>query len=163
MLKSSAYKPYILRVRITFANVQFNFLLDVQAVFVDGNYNVEEDLTGLKQFQIDICATVRDRFTTDKTNGEKIVDPVTNKTRNVASINIFNYKPYIMAALLDPRVKQTPFNGTCIKLKPYNNIRECYTRPILKFILYFSGSNGRRRFLQRQITKVRASPESSSM
>lgn len=78
--------------------------------------HIEENLECCQealQFQKFLNDTVNIRFGTNySTRG--VVDAA-GKTRKIVTVNVFKSKVYILAALLDPRVKLVPFQGKRIK------------------------------------------------
>jgi hypothetical protein len=68
------------------------------------------DKPHLIAFQKELCQAVVDRFTNDKEKGEKVFDKE-GKARRIVTADIFHNKNYILASLLDPRIKDVPFLG----------------------------------------------------
>lgn len=70
--------------------------------------------THLTKFKKLLIESLLARFTTDKEGGEKVVEK-DGKTRNIFTINLFFQKSYILATVLDPRLKLRPFLGKYTK------------------------------------------------
>jgi hypothetical protein len=67
-----------------------------------------EAIVTLMNFKQDLVKSVKERFTTDKDSGEKVLNEKGN-ARQIVTINLPKIKSYILATLLDPRIKGTPF------------------------------------------------------
>lgn len=65
----------------------------------------------MNEFRSAVIQSLLDRFTNDKEKGEAVYNKTTNKRRNIITIDIFSSVPFILAALLDPRIKDLPFLG----------------------------------------------------
>ncbi|XP_035713793.1 uncharacterized protein LOC118438118 [Folsomia candida] len=61
-------------------------------------------------FKASLVTSVVQRFTTNKDRGERILN-ADGKTRNIVTIDAMSSKAYILAAVLDPRIKTLPFQG----------------------------------------------------
>lgn len=66
------------------------------------------DAKSMKELLIN---AVTDRMTKDKEHGEFVKDAA-GRTRNIVTSNIFSNEHFILATLLDPRIKMVPFQGT---------------------------------------------------
>ena len=64
----------------------------------------------MKEFKLKLISSIKDRFTVDKDKGEKVLKP-NGKPSHIHTINILGMEKCILATLLDPRLKSTPFEG----------------------------------------------------
>jgi len=85
----------------------FQFILGIQDVIIEDDSDFCFELT---EFQSALCQSICNRFTNNKDIGEKIHD-LTGKARRIVTVDVFNDPTYILATLLDPRIKVVPFNG----------------------------------------------------
>jgi len=65
----------------------------------------------VSDFKGKLITSLINRFTIDMAAGEKVVGSNGN-FRRIITVNLVKRKPYILASLLDPRVKLKPFEGT---------------------------------------------------
>jgi len=64
----------------------------------------------MSEFKQSLVHSVVNRFTTNKEKGEKVIDEK-GKIRRIVTLDIFNEKAFVIASLLDPRIKTSIFEG----------------------------------------------------
>lgn len=82
-------------------------------------YEYEDPSEEIENFRKDLIFVIQTRFGREMGNNEtsaKLEHPKTKKPWNIKTFDIFRSKQYTLAALLDPRVKDLPFEGK-LKLK----------------------------------------------
>ncbi|OXA47250.1 Zinc finger BED domain-containing protein RICESLEEPER 1 [Folsomia candida] len=78
---------------------------------------IDEDLEpelikNLWDFKNALCESFITRFSHDMESDEPIINKATGKPRRIVTYNVMRNKNFILAALLDPRIKSVPFNNT---------------------------------------------------
>lgn len=82
---------------------------------------IDEDLEpelikNLWDFKNALCESFITRFSHDMESDEPIINKATGKPRRIVTYNVMRNKNFILAALLDPRIKSVPFNSKIITL-----------------------------------------------
>ena len=95
-----------------FIFILFILFADAETVEVDPDLEFNEQLV---EFKNDLCNSVVNRFTTDKEKGGVVLNEF-GKKRNIVTVDVCNEHSYIMASLLDPRVKTVPFEGNILNV-----------------------------------------------
>jgi hypothetical protein len=67
--------------------------------------------TALQQYKESLIWNVVQRFTNNKALGEKFTNEDGTFRPRVVTIQAFKNKSYVIASLLDPRIKLRPFTG----------------------------------------------------
>jgi hypothetical protein len=86
------------------------FNLGIESVTFNDREDLDPHQEELKNFKTGLCKSIIDRFTNDKEKGERIIGS-NGKNRQIVTVDIFHNSRYILAALLDPRIKTAPFLG----------------------------------------------------
>ncbi|ODM90229.1 Zinc finger BED domain-containing protein 4 [Orchesella cincta] len=84
-----------------------NMFTDYNDIEIDPNL---EEYDELVKFREELRHCVVRRFETNKSNGQKVLDQDENETRLVG-IDVFNNQFYLLATVLDPRLKLKIFEG----------------------------------------------------
>lgn len=64
----------------------------------------------LVQFRKKLLESITDRFTKDKEKGQNVVTE-DGTIRRIKTVDVFHDLKYILATILDPRIKDAPFTG----------------------------------------------------
>jgi len=75
--------------------------------------------------------SVLSRFTTNQEKGEKVV--VGGKQRRIVTADVLADETYVMAALLDPRIKPTPFKSK-LNFQQFNNL-DCFNAETTRLLV----------------------------
>lgn len=91
-----------------------NFVIDLLFAGAKNN-QIDDDIdlnlySKLLDFRERLCNSVITRFTTK--TGTDAEDPGQVINRRIVTYDILNNKNYVLASLLDPRIKTAPFKGT---------------------------------------------------
>lgn len=72
--------------------------------------DISDESEQLIAFKAELRRSVWQRFETNRESGQKVTG-VTGADRNIVTCDVFNEKNYILATILDPRLKLLPFTG----------------------------------------------------
>jgi len=86
-----------------------------------------EHATEVTAFKDELKKCLLERFGYDKERNQKVIGP-SGKERRIVTLDIFHNPFYVLATLLDPRIKTVPFGG-----KEFN-IPECFLSSLYREI-----------------------------
>jgi len=99
-----------LRLSKVCVNIKWSLISELDEVEIDSTIELGDEL---RKFQVDLRLCVIRRFETDNLKGQKVMNSDGIATKLVA-IDVFNNAFYVLAAILDPRVKMKLFDGNTI-------------------------------------------------
>jgi len=105
---SSSLMFFIKRTIFDRWNYKYTMFSGIQKVQIPED--LEEHTENIKNFQEKLLSSIFQRFTVNKERGEQNLDS-NGRPARFFSTNVMNDETYILATLLDPRIKQVPFQG----------------------------------------------------